>query len=181
MRRALRSLAALAVLLACATGARAQQVEGPRIGVRLGAFFPMDEVIRDEFADVIPAIGLVAMQPIRPGSLRVYPALELYGARAGDDRFIVIPAFAVLEYQFPDADRRMVPYASLAAGIAYFDYRIHVDDTRIASRRGGAIGNAELGLIFTRHLRATARYRLTQEHDGLQFGGLEVSAVIGAI
>ncbi|HEX2188498.1 MAG TPA: hypothetical protein VHG51_06340, partial [Longimicrobiaceae bacterium] len=110
MRRALLSLAALAVLAAAPPHAHAQEADGLRLGIRVGAYFPADEDVRDAFGDVLPIVGIALANPPRPGTVAIFPNLEVSGARSGNDRFLVIPLTAAAEYQFPGDPRRVVPF-----------------------------------------------------------------------
>lgn len=184
MRIALRHAAFVAALIATPGVARAQEeAGGTRLGLRLAAYFPADAEVRRAFGDVIPWPGIAIVPPVRPGRTRLYPSLELVGARSGRDRFLVVPLTLALEHHGHGTDgRHYVPYARADAGIGYFDYRLRrAGGDVVAARRGGALGDVEAGMIFTRALRLGARYRLMQEMDGVTFGGIEVGVVIGAI
>ena len=173
-------VALLAVVLG-AVPARAQSGGGTRLGLRAAAFFPSDAEVRRAFADVIPWPGIAIVPPARPGATGVYPSIELMGARSGSDRFLIVPLTLAIEHQWRGSGGRYVPYARGDAGIAYFDYRLRRGESVVRARRGGAAGGAELGMIFTRALRAGVRYRLFQEMDDLTFSGIEVGVVIGAL
>ena len=181
-RAALASaLLALAASLAAPPTAAAQGDEGTRLGLRAAAYFPADAEVRRAFGDVIPWPGIAIVPPVRPGQTRLYPSLEIVGARSGRERFLVVPLTLALEHHGRGSAGRFVPYARADAGIGYFDYRIRRGAREVRARRGGALGDAEVGMIFTRALRAGVRYRLMQEMDELTFGGVEVGVVIGAI
>ncbi|HEX2188086.1 MAG TPA: hypothetical protein VHG51_04275, partial [Longimicrobiaceae bacterium] len=115
-------------------------------------------------------------------TVAIFPNLEVSGARSGNDRFLVIPLTAAAEYQFPGDPRRVVPFVRAEAGVAYYDYRVRLDTaTVVRDRRFGPAGAAELGMRVTPYLRASARYRLFQAYDGLNFSGLEVNLVVGSL
>ncbi|HEV2150437.1 MAG TPA: hypothetical protein VGR37_23760 [Longimicrobiaceae bacterium] len=182
MKRALWSLAALAAFLSFAPSAAAQPADGLRLGIRVGAYFPADEDVRDAFGEVLPLVGLALANPARPGTFAVFPNLEISGARSGSDRFLVIPLTAVGEYQFPGDPRGIVPFVRGEAGVAYYDYRVRLDSARVVrARRGGPAGAAEVGLRVTPYFRASARYRLFREYDDVDFSGLELNFVIGSL
>ena len=173
-------LAALAALL-CASRARAQGGEGTRLGIRAAAFFPSDAEVRRAFGDVIPWPGIAVVAPARPGATRIYPSIELMGAKSGSDRFLIVPLTIVLEHHWRGSGGRYVPYARADAGIGYFDYRLRRGLDVVRARRGGAVGDAEVGMILTRALRAGVRYRRFQETSDFTFSGLEAGVVIGAL
>ena len=181
MSAPLRRAAVLACLAALPRLALAQDGEGTRLGLRLAAYFPADAEVRRAFGDVIPWPGIAIVPPVRPGRTRLYPSLEIVGARSGRDRFIVVPLTLVLEHHGHGRRGRDVPYARADAGIGYFDYRLRRGTGEVRARRGGALGDAEVGMIFTRALRAGVRYRLMQQMDGVTFGGVEAGVVIGAL
>jgi hypothetical protein len=180
---ALRRAACLAVALALPRAALAQEeAGGTRLGLRLAAYFPADAEVRRAFGDVIPWPGIAIVPPVRTGRTRLYPSLEIVGARSGRDHFVVVPLTLALEHHGRGSNGHYVPYARADAGIGYFDYRLRRSSTEVLrARRGGALGDAEVGMIFTRALRVGGRYRLMQEMDGVTFGGVEVGVVIGAV
>ena len=175
------ALVAVALTLPSAAPAQ-EEARGTRLGLRLSAYFPADAEVRRAFGDVIPWPGIAIVPPVRPGRTRLYPSLELVGARSGRDHFFVVPLTLALEHHGHGTNGRYVPYARADAGIGYFDYRLRRSSTEtLRARRGGALGDAEVGMIFTRALRVGARYRLMQRMDGVTFGGVEVGVVIGAV
>lgn len=180
-KRAILSLAALAALLSTPFAARAQQADGLRLGLRVGAYFPSDADVRDRFGEVLPIVGIALANPGRPGTFTVFPNLEISGARSGSDRFLAIPLTLVGEYQF-GAPGGVVPFVRGEAGVAYYDYRVRMDSAHVArARRGGPAGAAEVGAIVTPYLRASARYRLFREYDDLDFSGVELNFVVGSL
>jgi hypothetical protein len=182
MKRALWSLAALAAVVSFAPAAGAQQSDGLRLGLRVGAFFPGDADVRDAFGEVLPIVGIGLANPPRPGALTVFPNLEVSGGRSGGDRFLVVPLTLAAEYQLPGDPRTVVPFVRAEAGAAYYDYRVRRDDDVVVrDRRFGPAGAAEVGLRVTPYLRASARYRLFREYDELNFSGVELNFVVGAL
>lgn len=180
MRRALLSLAAVAVLLAVPPQAAAQS-DGLRIGLRLGAYFPSDVDVRERFGDVLPLVGIARAMPARPGSFSLFPSLEVSGARSGSDRFLIVPLTLVAEYQLP-VNGPVVPFVRGEGGIAYYDYRVRLDTANVArGREFGPAAAAEAGLVVSQHLRASARYRLFQEYDNFNFSGFELNLVLGSL
>jgi len=182
MKRALVLLAAAAVLAAVPDPARAQGADdGLRIGLRLGAYFPSDADVSDRFGDVIPLVGIARAVAPSPGSFALFPNLEISGARSGSDRFLIIPLTLVGEYQLP-VTGVAVPFVRAEGGVAYYDYRMRIDSATVArGREFGPAAAVEAGVGVTRHLRASARYRIFQSYDGFDFSGLELNAVIGAL
>jgi hypothetical protein len=153
-----------------------------RIGFRAGAYFPNDGKIRDVFGDVFPALGLATVTPVHPNHGRFFPALELFGTRSGKNHFFVVPLTLVGEYQLPAGSgrRNNVPFVRGEAGIAYFDYRIARGGAVVRSRRGGAVGSVDAGVLVSTSFRVGARYRILQHFDGYDFGGVELYTVIGS-
>lgn len=182
MKRALLWLAAAAALVASPHPVRAQQADGGlSIGLRLGAYFPSDQDVADRFGDVIPIVGIARAVPPSPGSFALFPNLEISGARSGSDRFLIIPLTLAAEYQLP-VTGVVVPFVRAEGGIAYYDYRMRIDTATVArGREFGPAAALEAGVIATRHLRASARYRIFQAYDGFDFSGLELNAVIGSL
>jgi hypothetical protein len=154
---------------------------GARLYLRLAAYFPADAEVRRAFGDVIPWPGIAIVPAVTPNRTRVYPSLELFGARSSSSRFLVIPLTVAVEHQWHGTNGRLVPFARAGAGVGYFDYKLHRDGETIASRRGGVLGDAEVGLIISRALRLGAKYRLMQEMDGVTFGGTELGIVVGGL
>lgn len=182
MRRGVLFLAAAAALLVLPAQARSQERESLHIGLRVGAYMPLDEAVRDRFGTVLPLFGVARAMPPRPGRFSLFPSLEVSGARAGSDRFLVVPLTLVGEYQFPGNPRVLVPFVRGEGGVAYYDYRVRMDSATTArARRGGPVGAAEAGVMVTPYLRASARYRLFGEYDGLDFRGVELNLVVGSL
>jgi hypothetical protein len=163
-------------------GAPAGEDDALRIGFRASAYFPSDGKIREVFGDVIPAFGLATVTPMHPNHARLYPALELFGMRSGKNHVYAVPLTLVGEYQLPAGSgrRNNVPYLRGEAGIAYFDYRVERGGVRVRSRRGGAVGAVDAGVLVSGAFRVGARYRLMQHFDGYDFGGVELYTVIGS-
>ena len=185
-RRSRRTTLLLVALTLVATAllpaAAAAQREAPRVGLRGGAYFPVDRDVRGAFPDVLPLLGVAVMAPLRPGRTQLYPNIEAIGARSGRNRFFILPLTFVVERQGSGRpNRTLVPYARAEAGVAYFDYRIGVGADTLRARRGGAAGGVEVGMVFTRHFRTSARYRAFQQMDGLDFSGAEVGVVLGGL
>ena len=189
VRTATRSRCTAVLLLTLALAASAlapapaaAQREGPRVGLRGAAYFPVAREVRRAFPDVLPLVGIAVMAPLRPGRTQLYPSIEAIGARSGRNRFFILPLTFVVERQGRGRpDRTLVPYARVEAGIAYFDYRLARAADTVRARRGGAAGGVEAGMVFTPHFRTSVRYRAFQELDGLDFGGAEVGVVLGGL
>jgi len=189
VRAATRSRGGALLLLALVLGSAAltpataaAQREGPRVGLRGAAYFPVDRDVRRAFPDVLPLVGIAVMAPLRPGRTQLYPSIEAIGARSGRNRFFILPLTFVVERQGRGRPNgTLVPYARVEAGIAYFDYRIRRGVDTVRARRGGAAGGVEAGMVFTRHFRTSVRYRAFQTMDDLDFSGAEVGAVIGGL
>ena len=177
-----RRVLLVAALLLAPRVAGAQEEEsggGTRLYLRLAAYFPADAEVRRAFGDVIPWPGIALVPAISPGRTRVYPRLELFGARSSSSHFVVVPLTIAVEHQWHGTNGHFVPFAGVGAGVGYFDYKLHRNGQVMSTSRGGTLGDAEVGIVVSRALRLGAKYRLMQEMDGVTFGGSELGVVVG--
>lgn len=157
----------------------------PMLGVELGVYLPQDSLIRDRFGSSLLRVGVGYLANRRSLARKFTPEFGLISANNNGNRLLIIPVTLGYEFHFTrpgDEEQNTIPYARLAAGLAYYDYDVSTGPgTRARSRRIAPTGTLEGGLIIGDNLRLSARYYLFSETDGLNFSGLQFSLTYGFI
>jgi hypothetical protein len=161
---------ALFALLTTAVIAHAQE---NGLGPRIGVFLPSDSKVRDAFGSNFLNIGFGrARNGVRTNTRT---DISVINADRNGNRLFLVPVTLVREYRLMgDMDSPTQVYGRLGAGLAYMDYALTSNGNRIADKRIGVNGNAELGLLLTRRINVFARYDLFNRQEGINFSGLTV-------
>ncbi|MDX2065946.1 MAG: outer membrane beta-barrel protein [Fimbriimonadaceae bacterium] len=142
-------------------------------GPRIGLFLPTDSKVRDAFGSNFLNFGFGrARNGVRASTRTDFSVIN---ADRNGNRLFLVPVTLVREYRLMgDMDSATQVYGRLGAGLAYMDYALTSNGTRIADKRLGVNGNAEIGLLLTKRINVFARYDLFNRQEGINFSGFTV-------
>lgn len=170
MRRASLAFA----LLALAPAALAQANQTARLGLSVNAYYFTEGRVRDALGEPALTYGLSAASLNRPRENKLSFAYNIVSAAKDDSRLFLLPVTVGYEKQFAPRRSSTLPYARVEAGFAYYDVALHDGDYDKSFKTGGAVGAAEVGVIFNGSLGLKGRYNLFQERFGVDLSGFEV-------
>ena len=171
MRRAFLVLAPLALAsVACA------QQKTARLGASVNAYFFSDEKVRSALGDPALTYGANLSSISRPRANKLSFAYDIISASRDGSTLFVLPLTAGYEKQFGDRAQKLVPYARLEGGVAYYDVAIHNGDYDKSFKSYGAVGAAEVGVVLNRTLSLKAKYYLFQNR-GVGLSGAQLGVV----
>lgn len=140
-------------------------------GLTAGVFVPADSTVRDTFGNTWLSFGI---RPLNFGGKsrdwKITGDLNILTASRNGNRVLAIPATLGVTKVF-DGGGDSVPFVSVAAGPAYYDYSI----LGTATKRVGWNANVRGGVTFSKRLQLQARYDFYSPTDGLRFDGLTLS------
>ncbi|GEM_PF-6084367 len=161
-------------LLALAPLALAQNQQA-RLGVSVNAYFFSDKNVRDALGDPAITYGVNLSALNRPQANRLSFAYNIISASKDDSTLFLLPFTVGYERQFADRrTARLLPYARVEAGGAYYDVALHNGDYDKSFKTFGVVGAAEIGMVFNRNFALRGRYNLFQERSGVKLSGFEV-------
>lgn len=147
-------------------------------GINVGAYFPVDSEIRDQFGDALLRIGISPISRKFDKDRDITTDVNILWAEEDDSKLLLIPFTVGLTMGFgPEGSRS---YVSINGGPAYADYRLF----RVVDSGGEGLVlqeykdrtitwniNAEIGWMITPRFAITGRYDWFPKHDGFDFSG----------
>lgn len=160
-------------LLALAAVATAQS-KTARLGASVNAYFFSNSRVSDAFGEPALTYGVNLASLNRPQENKPSFAYNIISANRNDSKLFLLPFTVGYEKQFADRNAaKLLPYARIEAGVAYYDVAIHNGGYDKSFKTGGAVGAAEIGLVFNKSVAVKARYNVFQERSGVNLSGAE--------
>lgn len=162
------------------SNAQSQKWKLDYIGVEAGVYFPTSDLLRDRFGSSIMRFGLTPTMIRRTADWRPSFEFGFMGGRGHGDRFAVYPLTVGVQKSFGDPNEKTAPFVRAGVGVAYFDYDItknNLDNVR--GRKFGMATALEAGVISGDRFRASVRGYFFPKQDGIDFGGILISATLG--
>jgi hypothetical protein len=144
------------------------------LGVVVGDFLPSSQTISHAFGSNILTYGLSPVSFGRPNSSGLTPNISIIAADQNGSNFLIIPVTLGYEYNFGDPSSSTVPYVRIEGGASYFSYSVNTSSGTVTGNDIGTVGDAEVGVEFSKVLRLSAKYYIFSEEHGLSFNGLDI-------
>lgn len=170
---------ALAGLCALALVPAASLAQNRYLGPKVGAFFPLDDTLRDRLGETWLTYGVSSTRPGVGMQRKFGFDYEIVSNSGSGSRVWMLAVTYGLMQPMGNKydDNRM--YWALRGGGAYVDYDIENGLNDIDGRQIGFAANAELGYVFGDRLKLAARYDWFGSYDGIDFHGFSLIAEYG--
>ncbi len=170
----MRRLPLILGLAALAAAASAQDQKA-RLGVSVNAYYFNEGRVRDALGEPAITFGVNLAALNRPQENKPSFAYNIITASKGDSTLFLLPFTVGYEKQFANRrEAKVLPYARVEAGIAYYDVALHRGGFDKSFKAGGYTAAAEVGLVLNKNLAIKGRYNLFQERSGIDLSGVEV-------
>ena len=169
--------APLALALLAAAPFAAAQASNVQLGASVNAYFFSDSKLRNAFGNPSLTYGANLTAINRPSANKLTFAYDIIVADRDGSRLFVLPLTVGYEKQFAERDASVLPYFRLEGGVAYYDIALHNGGNDISFKSYGAVGGAEVGLVFSKTVALKAKYYLFQSREGLTNSGFELGLV----
>lgn len=179
-RTSLRSICLIGLVGASLAANAQSKWKFDYIAVEAGAYFPKSSLLKDRFGEQIFRVGVSPIMVKKTPDWRPSFELGYMGSSSSGDHFAVIPLTVGVQKTFGDQSVNTVPFVRLAAGLAYFDYKVTEPDLSVVrDHKIGPVTAFEVGILSGDRFRASARYYLMSKQSGLDFSGILLSASYG--
>ncbi len=153
---------------------------GPGVAVEAGAYLPTSSKIQDALGKQITTFGFGPGTIANPKGGTLSPDFAFITARKNGNKLFILPVTMTYQKTLGDAaTANVVPFVSVGAGLAYFDYSIRDQaGVRTAAKKIGLTGTASVGVVISKRLTLSAEYNVFSKQDGLDFNGLKLTATL---
>lgn len=162
-------------LLALASLASAQ-LSNVRLGVSVSGYFFADARLRRAFGNPTLAYGANLTEVTAPKGDKLSFAYDLVSASRDDNTLLIVPLTIGYAKLFAPKDSNFIPYVRVGAGGAYYDVSIHNGDIDRGFKTFGAVGTAQVGVVFNKSVGLKADYFLFQNR-GVPLSGFQIGLV----